>query len=91
LKMKQSTPKSQEIRYAPIKFRTICDKKETYKAQAAVANPSSKIIRVRTQTMEKMEKLLLLWIRDFDQRGIPVSHQQFQLKLYHYFNTSRKS
>jgi hypothetical protein len=68
--------------------RTICDKKETYNAQAAVGNPSNKnamIIKVRTRTMEKMEKLLLLWILDFDQRGIPVFSSAVQTKAVSLF------
>ena len=66
--------------------RTICDKKEKYRAQAAVANLSSKKATIfRTRTMEKMEKLLVLWILDFDQRGIPVFTSAIQTKAVSLF------
>ena len=66
--------------------RTICDKKEKYRAQAAVANLSSKNATIfRTRTMEKMEKLLVLWILDFDQKGIPVFSSAIQTKAVSLF------
>jgi hypothetical protein len=68
--------------------RTICDKRAVYKAQATVANPSSKnkIVVKRTDNMEKMEKLLDLWILDLDQRGIPVCTSVIQTKAVSLFN-----
>jgi hypothetical protein len=72
--------------------RTICDKKEKYRAQASVANLSSKNVTiVRTRTMEKMEKLLVLWILDFDQRGIPVFSSAIQTKAVSLFQHTKKN
>ena len=68
--------------------RTICDKRDIYKAQAAVANPSNKnkIVMKRSFCMEKMEKLLALWILDLDQRGIPVCTSVIQTKAVSLFD-----
>ena len=56
--------------------RAIYSLREKLKFQATLANPSKK----GTRSMDKMESLLTLWVKDLDQRGILVGARQIQSK-----------
>ncbi|XP_072375365.1 putative CENPB DNA-binding domain-containing protein 1 [Diabrotica undecimpunctata] len=63
-------------------IQTIRDKKEHIKAhlQSAALLNISRLTRQRNWIMEKMEKLLIIWIEDNNKRRVPMSQMIIQEK-----------
>ncbi|KAK9512965.1 hypothetical protein O3M35_001264 [Rhynocoris fuscipes] len=73
-------------------IQTIRDKKEdikTYLQSAALLN-ISRLTRQRNWIMEKMEKLLIIWIEDNNKRKIPMSKMTIQEKALGIFENLKK-
>lgn len=73
-------------------IQTIRDKKEDIKTYLQSAAPLniSRLTRQRNWIMEKMEKLLIIWIEDNNKRKIPMSKMTIQEKALGIFENLKK-
>lgn len=81
------------LKLAPSTIATIRNNKTKILAhsQSAASQMATKLTRYRSAIMEKMEKLLILWIEDNNQRKIPMSTMTIQEKAKTIFETLRKA